>query len=60
FWGYGQDFLDAARADLAIDENTIRHATIAPLDRAGRRIGFYGLIGRPPEGSSSGCSSNLR
>jgi GNAT superfamily N-acetyltransferase len=49
-WGYTRGFLEAARADLTIDEDTVRDATILVLERAGSRLGFYGVIGAPPVG----------
>jgi GNAT superfamily N-acetyltransferase len=49
-WGYEREFLDAARLDLTIDEATIREATILVLELGDEVIGFYGLIGEPPDG----------
>ena len=49
-WGYDQAFLEGARGDLSIDENTIHEARIWVLERAGVRLGFYGLIGAAPSG----------
>jgi GNAT superfamily N-acetyltransferase len=49
-WGYEEAFLEGARGDLTIDEDTIGEATIWVLERAGVRLGFYGLIGPPPAG----------
>ena len=49
-WGYDHNFLEAARADLTIDESTIREATISVLERGGAMIGFFGVVGAPPDG----------
>jgi GNAT superfamily N-acetyltransferase len=49
-WGYDVDFLDSARRDLMLDADSIRAADIYVLVRDDVRIGFYGLLGRPPQG----------
>jgi GNAT superfamily N-acetyltransferase len=49
-WGYDESFLDAARADLAIDAEMIESSRISVLEQDGVGIGFYGLVGEPPEG----------
>jgi GNAT superfamily N-acetyltransferase len=49
-WGYDAGFLDSARADLRIDPDTIRSARIYVVEHAGSIVGFYGLLGEPPEG----------
>lgn len=49
-WAYDDEFLESARACLTIDAETIRSSRIFVVDRDGRRIGFYGLIGDPSEG----------
>jgi GNAT superfamily N-acetyltransferase len=49
-WGYDAAFLESARANLTIDAETIRSAHIYVLERDGATIGFYGLLGDPPQG----------
>jgi GNAT superfamily N-acetyltransferase len=49
-WDYDARFLEAARAELTIDAKTIRSARIHVLERRGETIGFYGLLGEPPQG----------
>ena len=49
-WGYDPVFLDAARAELTIDAETIGSARVYVLDHEGTTIGFYGLVGEPPRG----------
>jgi GNAT superfamily N-acetyltransferase len=49
-WGYDAPFLESARANLTIDAETIRSARIYVVEREGETIGFYGLLGEPPEG----------
>jgi GNAT superfamily N-acetyltransferase len=49
-WGYDETFLHSARANLTIEAGTIRSAQIEVAEREGTRIGFYGLVGEPPEG----------
>jgi GNAT superfamily N-acetyltransferase len=49
-WGYSEEFLESARADLAIDADTIRSARIYVVERRSATIGFYGLLGNPPRG----------
>lgn len=49
-WGYDPAFLDAARAELTIDAETIGSARVYVLDHEGTTIGFYGLVGEPPRG----------
>ena len=49
-WEYDDEFLQSARASLTIDGETIRSSRIFVVERDGRPIGFYGLIGDPPEG----------
>jgi SAM-dependent methyltransferase len=48
-WGYDEQFLEAAREALTIDAETIAAARIFVLERKGIAIGFYGLVGDPPE-----------
>ncbi len=54
-WGYDQAFLEAARADLTIDAQTIRWARIYVIEHAGFPIGFMVCLGSPPRGASNGC-----
>jgi GNAT superfamily N-acetyltransferase len=49
-WGYSEEFLESARADLTIDADTIRSARIYVVERRRATIGFYGLLGNPPHG----------
>jgi GNAT superfamily N-acetyltransferase len=49
-WGYSEEFLEAARADLTIDSDTIRSARIYVVERQRAIIGFYRLLGNPPRG----------
>ena len=49
-WGYDHGFLESARASLTIDAETIRSSRMFVVERDGRPIGFYGLMGDPPEG----------
>ena len=49
-WGYVESFLELARGDLTIDAETIASASIFVLERGGRMVGFYGLVGNPPHG----------
>jgi GNAT superfamily N-acetyltransferase len=49
-WGYDSHFLDSARADLVIDAGTIGSGRIHVLERDGDTIGFYGIVGDPPQG----------
>lgn len=49
-WGYDPVFLDAARADLTIDAETISSARSYVLDHEGTTIGCHGLVGEPPRG----------
>jgi GNAT superfamily N-acetyltransferase len=49
-WGYSEEFLESARADLTIDADTIRSARIYVVERRSATIGFYGLLGNPPRG----------
>jgi GNAT superfamily N-acetyltransferase len=49
-WGYDEEFLQAAREALAIDAETIAASSIFILERSGAAIGFYGLVGEPPQG----------
>jgi GNAT superfamily N-acetyltransferase len=48
-WGYDAAFLESARANLTIDAETIRSARIYVVEREGQTIGFYGLLGEPPD-----------
>jgi GNAT superfamily N-acetyltransferase len=49
-WDYGARFLESARTALTIDAQTIVSARIHVLERRGVTIGFYGLLGEPPQG----------
>ena len=49
-WGYEAAFLDSARADLTIEAETMRSARIYVVEREHTTIGFYGLVGEPPQG----------
>src|SRR5262245_61866177 len=49
-WGYEENFLESARADLTINASVIRISRIRVLERAGETMGFYGIVGEPPEG----------
>lgn len=49
-WGYDREFLEAARGDLTIGESIIRESAISVLERDGARLGFWGLVGEPPDG----------
>jgi GNAT superfamily N-acetyltransferase len=49
-WGYDERFLESARADLTIGADTVRSARIYVLEQHGSVLGFYGLVGQPPEG----------
>ena len=49
-WGYDAPFLEAARRELTIDADTIRSSRMYVLERQRSAIGFYGVVGEPPEG----------
>ena len=50
-WGYDPEFLEAARAALTIDAKTIATSHVFVLELSGTAIGFYGLVGDPPQGT---------
>jgi hypothetical protein len=50
YWGYDDDFLEAARRDLTITADTVRRSALVVLQRVGTIVGFYGLVGEPPDG----------
>jgi hypothetical protein len=50
-WGYaGDEFLEAARNDLTISEHTVQQLDDRRARTHARVIGFYSLIGDPPQG----------
>jgi GNAT superfamily N-acetyltransferase len=49
-WAYGDTFVEAARAELTIGADTIRSSRMYVVEQDGVAIGFYGLLGTPPEG----------
>jgi GNAT superfamily N-acetyltransferase len=49
-WGYDENFLESARAELTIDAGTIRSSRIYVIEQDGEAIGFYGLVGEAPRG----------
>jgi GNAT superfamily N-acetyltransferase len=46
-WGYDQDFLDACRDELTVDEADLPRIVVAETDRP---VGWYSLRGTPPDG----------
>ena len=59
-WGYDSGFLEAARADLTITEEAVLESTTVVCTRAERVIGFYGLVGEPPDARRHPRSSTGR
>lgn len=49
-WGYDTAFLEGARSALTIDADTIAASRIYVVEDDGAVVGFYGLVGEPPEG----------
>ncbi len=49
-WGYDATFMEACRAPLTVDPETIVKCPFYVLDEGGTIAGFYGLSGTPPRG----------
>jgi GNAT superfamily N-acetyltransferase len=48
-WGYDPAFLDWAREDLTVTPEFIACSLVFVLEKAGNLVGYYGLLGEPPE-----------
>jgi ribosomal protein S18 acetylase RimI-like enzyme len=50
YWGYGEDFLDACRAELTFRPEDVAARRIVVADSPAGVIGFYSIDGQPPSG----------
>jgi GNAT superfamily N-acetyltransferase len=50
YWGYDQAFLDACRAELTLTPEQVERQRVTVAERDGRVVGFYALVGQPPDG----------
>ena len=48
-WGYEPEFLDWEPEAITVTPEFIAHAPVFVLEDAGRIVGYYGLLGEPPE-----------
>lgn len=49
-WGYGQEFLDACRAELTIRPEDVVARRITVAESEERLLGFFSIDGEPPRG----------
>ncbi|MGH8981823.1 MAG: GNAT family N-acetyltransferase [Acidimicrobiales bacterium] len=49
-WGYDDAFLEACRAELTLDAARLDELRIVVAEADGEVVGFYSLIGVPPDG----------
>ena len=48
-WGYDDTFLESCRAELTIDPTLVEKLRVVVVERERTPIGFYSLLGEPPE-----------
>ncbi len=49
YWGYDAEFLEACRSELTLDAADVAPSRVAVAEQGGRVVGFYALLGDPPE-----------
>ena len=49
FWGYEPEFLDWEPEAITVTPEFIAGSPVYVLEEAGRIVGYYGLLGEPPE-----------
>jgi ribosomal protein S18 acetylase RimI-like enzyme len=49
-WGYGEDFLEACRAELTFRPEDVAARRIVVVDSPAGVVGFYSIDGQPPSG----------
>jgi GNAT superfamily N-acetyltransferase len=49
FWGYEPEFLDWEPESITVTPEFIAGSPVYVLEEGGRAVGYYGLLGEPPE-----------